>query len=447
MRQEPSDQSRPTNTGRRIVLSIVSLIGASLIVAACVVSNVRPAEPESADVSAPATQQVTVASPLSSGAVLPTAAPTSLPSLTPTATAVAISPISTLAGAGVSSVYTPTQPFTGTASSVVPSVDAGELTDLLAMTVTQPITLANDLPVSEAIVVSHGFTVSEAASITVEFSLTGTLPITKAPGAPSAQNDGLYLLLPTPTPGPRSDVSLTSAPTPDGIPRSVQLPILMYHYVSIPPAGADIYRQDLSIAPADFAAHLDRMLADGYTAISLYGFLDHLTLGTPLPEKPVIITFDDGYRDNYENAFPALAERDMTATFFVVTDFIDEEREAYFSWDMLREMLDAGMSIESHGRNHVTLKGQGADYLIWQALGSMETIEYELGKRPRFISYPAGEYDQATMDIFKSANFWAGLTTVQGATHDSENLFELRRVRVRGTTTPDELSRLLALDW
>ncbi len=221
----------------------------------------------------------------------------------------------------------------------------------------------------------------------------------------------------------------------------------MYHYVSTPPADADIYRKDLSIAPADFANHLDRLQADGYTTISLYDFLDHLTQGSELPENPVIITFDDGYRDNYTDAFPALAERNMTATFFVVTDFIDEERPAYFSWDMLREMLAGGMHIESHGRNHVTLKGQNADYLVWQALGSMETIEYELGKRPRFISYPAGEYDQSTIDIFKSANYWAGLTTVQGATHDSNNLFELRRVRVRGTTTPDELSRLLALDW
>ena len=98
--------------------------------------------------------------------------------------------------------------------------------------------------------------------------------------------------------------SLRWSPTPDGIARTVQLPILMYHYVSVPPADADIYRKDLSIAPADFAAHLDRMQADGYTAISLYDFLNHLTLGTSLPEKPVIITFDDGYRDNYENAFP-----------------------------------------------------------------------------------------------------------------------------------------------
>jgi peptidoglycan/xylan/chitin deacetylase (PgdA/CDA1 family) len=74
---------------------------------------------------------------------------------------------------------------------------------------------------------------------------------------------------------------------------------------------------------------------------------------------------------------------------------------------MAREMLHAGISIESHGRNHFSLAGQDDDYLVWQALGSLETIEYELGVRPRFVSYPAGEYDQRTIDIFHSAHYWA----------------------------------------
>lgn len=236
-------------------------------------------------------------------------------------------------------------------------------------------------------------------------------------------------------------------PTPDGAPRSVRAPILMYHYLSIPPPNADIYRRDLSVAPALFRQHLERIEADGYTTVSLYELIAHLAYGAPLPERPVILTFDDGYRDNYENAFPLLVEQAMTATFFVVTDFIDEGRPEYLTWDMAREMHAAGMSIESHGRNHVSLRGKDADYLVWQALGSLETIEFELGVRPRFISYPAGEYDRQTLEIFRSANFWAGVTTIQGATHESEQLFELRRVRIRGSTTPDELARLLALDW
>ena len=246
---------------------------------------------------------------------------------------------------------------------------------------------------------------------------------------------------PTPTPTPQLD------PTPDGVARTVKVPILMYHYISVPPADADVYRVDLSVPPDLFAAHLDRLQAEGYTTISLYQLLAHLTQGAPLPEKPVVITFDDGYRDVYENAFPLLRAHGMTATFFVITDFMDEQRPLYLSWEMAREMLAVGMSIESHSRNHFTLKGQNDDYLVWQALGSLETLQYELGVRPRFISYPAGDYDQRTIDVFKSANYWGGLTTEQGTEQSSDHPFELERIRVRATTTPDDLIRYMEADW
>ena len=89
--------------------------------------------------------------------------------------------------------------------------------------------------------------------------------------------------------------------------RTVKVPILMYHYISVPPADADVYRVDLSVPPDLFAAHLDRLQAEGYTTISLYQLLAHLTQGAPLPEKPVVITFDDGYRDVSPERVPAAA--------------------------------------------------------------------------------------------------------------------------------------------
>jgi len=275
-------------------------------------------------------------------------------------------------------------------------------------------------------------------------------PATATP-APTATATPISLAgrLATPTPHPTATPTATPPPelTPDGIGRTVRVPILMYHYLSTPPADADIYRVDLSVPPDLFAAHLDRLLAEGYTAISLYDLLGFLAQGLPLPARPVVITFDDGYRDNYINAFPLLQARNMEATFFVVTDFIDEQRPEYLSWDMARTMLAAGMSIESHGRNHASLKGQDVDYLVWQGLGSLETLQYELGVRPRFVSYPAGEYDRTTIDVFKSAHYWAGLTTVQGVTQSNARPFEWERIRVRNTTTPDKLIASMEADW
>jgi len=78
----------------------------------------------------------------------------------------------------------------------------------------------------------------------------------------------------------------------------------MYHYISVPPAGSDIYRRDLSVKPAEFEAQLAWLRSQGYQGIRLADLVYNLTQGRPLPEKPVILTFDDGYRDNYANAFP-----------------------------------------------------------------------------------------------------------------------------------------------
>lgn len=242
-------------------------------------------------------------------------------------------------------------------------------------------------------------------------------------------------------------VTTIAALQPDGVTRTVTVPILMYHYLSTSPANADIYRRDLSVSPELFGAHLDRLQAEGYTTIRLYDLVAYLQQGTPLPPKPVILTFDDGYRDNYENAFPLLRARQMTATFFVVMEFINQERPEYLTWAMVREMYAGGMSIEVHGVDHTTLRKRSRADLEFQALRSYETLQNLLGVRPRFLSYPAGEYDADTIAVFQAAGYWAAVTTVQGATHHSDQLFELRRVRIRNTTTADELVRLLSLDW
>jgi peptidoglycan/xylan/chitin deacetylase (PgdA/CDA1 family) len=77
----------------------------------------------------------------------------------------------------------------------------------------------------------------------------------------------------------------------------------------------------------------------------------------------------------------------------------------------------------------------------------MEAIQEHLGRHPRWVSYPSGNYDQSVMDVYRSANYWGGLSTDQGATHTLEDIFHLRRVRVRGSYAMQELAILLELDW
>lgn len=251
----------------------------------------------------------------------------------------------------------------------------------------------------------------------------------------------------SPTPTATATATPTPGPTPDGVRREVEVPILMYHYISTPPPGADAIRRDLSVPPQLFASHLQALRQAGYQSITLRMLFDHLMRGQPLPDKPILITIDDGYADAYVNAFPLLQEYGFTAAFFVITDFVNEQRPEYASWDQWREMAAAGMEIGCHSRNHPDLRGQSVDYLVWQALGCKESIELELGFHPRFISYPSGGYDQQTIAVFHSAHYWGGLSSHQGLRQSSDRPFELVRIRVRGSHTADDLLYLLSLDW
>lgn len=227
----------------------------------------------------------------------------------------------------------------------------------------------------------------------------------------------------------------------------------MYHYISTPPTGAGPYRVGNSLPPDVFNAHLDYLQEQGYTTITLKHLISYLATGRPpLPPKPIVLTFDDGYRDNYENAFPALQRHGMTGTFFVITDFAtqaasDPAYALYATWDQWREMAAAGMEIGSHSRNHPDLAGKDLDYLVWQALGSKETIAAQIGYHPRILAYPAGSYDQFVIDVFRSANFWGAVTTQQGVWQDSEHLFEIKRLRISYETGVAQLEALLNYDW
>jgi peptidoglycan/xylan/chitin deacetylase (PgdA/CDA1 family) len=222
----------------------------------------------------------------------------------------------------------------------------------------------------------------------------------------------------------------------------------MYHYLSQPPPGADIYRRDLSVTPERFESHLAYLRDNGYHVVSLDDLLYAMTRGNPLPEKPVILTFDDGYEDNYTNAFPLLKKYGMAAHFFIITDLVNESRAGYMTWPQIEEMAAAGQRFGAHGRNHDReLRGQSVDYLVWQALGGAEAIQEHLGYHPRWVAYPSGAFDSLTMAVFKSAGYWGGLSTAPGATHAPDTLFQLSRIRVRGSSSAEDVGRLLTLNW
>ncbi len=212
----------------------------------------------------------------------------------------------------------------------------------------------------------------------------------------------------------------------------------MYHYISLPPQDADKYRTDLSVAPDAFHEQMAYLAENGFETIDLYDLSLAITDKKELPQKPVVITMDDGYRDNFENAFPVLQEFGMKATFFVVTDFIDKEVRNYMTWPMAKEMADAGMRIEPHSKTHADLSGQEREYIIYEILGSQESIAAHVGDTPRYFCYPGGRYDETTLEVVQDLDFWGAVTTASGEWHGYDDRYEWSRVRMRNTTTLTE---------
>jgi peptidoglycan/xylan/chitin deacetylase (PgdA/CDA1 family) len=225
------------------------------------------------------------------------------------------------------------------------------------------------------------------------------------------------------------------------------VPILMYHYIDEPPPGADAYRRDLSVTPQDFQAQLQYLKQEGYESITLNDLILYLTVGKPLPPRPIILTFDDGYADAYTQAFPLLRAYGFVGTFFLVTAPIDAQNPDFLSWDQVKEMHQAGMSFEPHSYDHPDLRNRGYQYLVYQILGPKQAIEARTGEICRFFAYPSGRWDGFVAEVLRSANYWGAVFTEQGATHSGDDLFHLQRVRISGGDDLDGFIRKLMLDW
>jgi peptidoglycan/xylan/chitin deacetylase (PgdA/CDA1 family) len=221
----------------------------------------------------------------------------------------------------------------------------------------------------------------------------------------------------------------------------------MYHYVSDPPSGANVIRRDLSVSPGKFEAQLRYLKQAGYEAVTLNDLVLHLTVGKSLPSKPIILTFDDAYRDAYVHAFPLLRRYGFVGTFFLVSAPVDANNPDFLSWDQVKEMHAAGMRFEPHSYDHPDMRSRSFDFVVFQVLAPKEAIEERTGEPCRFFAYPSGRYDQFVIDVLRSAGFWGGVLTEQGATHGLNDLFTLHRVRVKGGDDLDRFIEKLNLDW
>ncbi len=206
------------------------------------------------------------------------------------------------------------------------------------------------------------------------------------------------------------------------------VPILMYHRV-----GSFAARGDLNIvSQKSFARQMKFLHKHGYHVISLDDLVDGIYKGVSFNRKTVVITFDDGYEDNYNQAFPILKRYDLPATIFLVSDWVGSPD--FMTWEQVREMQRSDIEFGSHSRKHAYLPDVNDQaQLEDEIINSKKILEENLGQPVRYFSYPSGGYTEEVKEIVKKAKYKGACATNRGYDRFNTRPYELKRIRINDT--------------
>ena len=225
--------------------------------------------------------------------------------------------------------------------------------------------------------------------------------------------------------------------------RTVQVPILMYHRIDLVKPTLPPITQRLTVDPRAFAAEMEWLKRNGYHAISDLQLYDALEHGAPLPPRPVMITFDDGYRDVLGKAAPVLRRLHWPATAFIITDRVSGPDPSFLTWGMLRRLERDGIAIGDHTVTHADLAALPPAQVRWQLVDSRRLLQRRLGAPVQWLAYPAGRFDPAVVAIARAAGYVLAVTTQPGVTQSAAQPLELHRDEVLDTTGVGGLAGLL----
>lgn len=229
----------------------------------------------------------------------------------------------------------------------------------------------------------------------------------------------------------------------------VGIPILMYHRICEEESLS--HRMSDGISPLRFEAQMRFLKLNGYFTLSLGQVVDWMNGKIDLPKKSVCLTFDDGYRDNYYNAFPILRKYDMKATVFIAADQIgkelwyspgvgkwskrmpDHKRALYFEFllrDQIREMVSQGISFQVHTCSHPHLTWLPLSEVRDELRNSKEALEKEFGEPVEFFAYPYGDFNNQVRAAVVECNFRGACSTLTGLNFPGDDSFLLKRIGI-----------------
>jgi peptidoglycan/xylan/chitin deacetylase (PgdA/CDA1 family) len=212
------------------------------------------------------------------------------------------------------------------------------------------------------------------------------------------------------------------------------VPVLMYHRIddlTSEQARSPLMR-DLTVPTGDFEQQVKYLADNGFTFLLASQVETALREHRPLPQRAVAITMDDGYKDNFEKAFPILQKYHACATIFMVTNNFNKPER--LSWPEVLTMRNGGVGYGSHTVTHADLTTLAGTRLDYELIESKRVLEQGLQQPVTSIAYPSGAYNDVVVERTKAAGYLAGWKKGGGPVQPGAEPYMLPRVRVRGTT-------------
>jgi len=225
-----------------------------------------------------------------------------------------------------------------------------------------------------------------------------------------------------------------------GKPDRRAVPVLMYHVIGEPPRSAPF--PDLYVSRTKLAAQVRWLARNGYQAVTLGRVVDAWSGRATLPERPIVLSFDDGYRSHVTTALPTLAPEGWPGVLNLDVSNLAP------SWGIprygVRRLIAAGWEIDAHSMTHADLAVTDGAALRHEVAGSRRAIRRLFGVTARFFCYPAGRYDGETIAAVEAAGYEGATTTEFGLAAPTAGRFALARVRIDRDAGADGLMRKLA---
>lgn len=202
--------------------------------------------------------------------------------------------------------------------------------------------------------------------------------------------------------------------TPKGI------PVLMYHMIG------EVKNNDAVLSEKNFRQQMKFLKDNDFHPITLQQLYDYMANNKPVPIRPVVITFDDGYPDTYSIVMPIMKEYGFACTVFIPT--YDADQGTRLNWSQIKEMKANGIDICSHGYHHERMNEMSAKKIDEEVTKSQAELKQQLGITNEFFCYPYGNDSPATRAAFKKAGIKLAVTMNPGWAHYGDNLLSVNRI-------------------